>query len=249
MQCAGMSYKWVRDTQSFVSSVAMKELRPPSCWVSKDSRTFVVGTGTLTIDTLRASVPRVLADIEKMYDELVGGKRFVQVAPEDIVDDLSNTARGHSFISNEPFASRIHDCFMHVVQKHNLCSVDANKRLSWNIPAIDRILDFCAKIWRLIGYILSYTAQISIRLRQFMELTFVNADRLRSFIWLAGEGIVMLGYHKMSTITDEDRYIPGFQPKPVSALLIEFLGGGMREMESLLVHIRHGAEAAQTHRT
>ena len=244
-----MSYKWVRDTQSFVSSVAMKELRPPSCWVSKDSRTFVVGTGTLTIETLRRAVPQLLSDIEKMYDELVGGKRFVQVAPEDIVDDLSNTTRGHSFISHEPFASQRYDCFMHVVQKYKLCSVDSNRRLSWNIPAIDRILDFCAKIWRLIAYGLSFTAQISIRLRQFMELTFVNADRLRSFIWQAGEGIIMGGFHKMSAITDEDRYIPAFQPRPFSILLIEFLGGGLREMEALLVHIRYGAHAAQIHRT
>ncbi|KAF7965750.1 hypothetical protein HWV62_42010 [Athelia sp. TMB] len=249
LHCAGMSYKWVRDTQSFVSSVAMKELRPPSCWVSSDSRTFVVGTGKLHIDTLRAAVQEVPAAIWAAYDKILGGKRFVNIATEDIVDDLSNTSRGYSFASHEPFHSRRHDCFLYVVQMYKLCTIDSQNRLSWNLPAIDRVLDACAKLWRLVAYGLSYTTQISPRLRQFMELTFINADRLRSFIFQSGDGLVMGGFHKMSAISDEDRYIPGFQPRPYSDILKELLGGGFREMEALLVHVRHGAQAAQTHRT
>lgn len=250
MQQVGMSYKWVRDTQSHVSSVAMKELRPPSCWVSEDSLTFAVGPDSLHIDHLRQAIPKIMEDIWGLYDELVGGKRFVTIPIEDVVDDMSNTTRGYSFLSHEPFASRKHDCFHHVVQLHNLCMVDGRKRISWNLPGVDRFLHTSAKMWRLIGYVLSFTAQISIRLAQSMETTFINADRMRTFIWQCGEGLMMGGWSKSSQITDEDRYLPAFIAQLIAAILLEIIGSGLREAESLLVLAKTKDQSmAQVHRT
>lgn len=244
-----MSYKWTRETQNHLSSIAMKAVLPPSVWVSDDSLTYVVGTGTLKMETLQAAIPTIEADIWALYDSIVGGRRFNTTRAEDVVDDLSNTSRGYSFASNEPFHSNRHSCFIHLVQQNNLCTVDSLGRASWNRPELQKILTRCAKLWRLVAYHLSLTAQISIRLQQFMEHTFVNGDRMRSFIWQAGESLMMEAYSKTSQITDEDRYVPAFIHPSTSAILLEFLGGGLREAEALFVQVLSGSEAAQVHRT
>lgn len=244
-----MSYKWIVEAQSHISSIAFKAVLPPSCWVSEDSLTYVVGTGTLKMATLQAAIPAITADIWKLYDRIVGGRRFVTTRPEDVIDDLSDTSRGYSFASNEPFGSSRHACFLHLVELHNLCTIDSRGRLSWNRPELHNFLTICAKLWRLVAYQLSLTAQISIRLQQFMELTFVNGDRIRSFIWQGGEALMMQGYSKTSQMTDEDRYMPAFIHPTISEILVEFLGGGLREAEALFVQVLSGAEAAQIHRT
>lgn len=246
----GMSYKWVRDNQTHISSVAMKEVRPPNCWVSEDSLTFAVGADSLHIDHLRQAIPKIIEDIWGLYDELVGGRRFVDIPLQDVVDDMSNTTRGYSFLSNEPFASRKHQCLNHVVQLHNLCMVDGRKRISWNIPGVDRFLHTSSKMWRLAGWLLSFTSQISVRTPQFMETTFINADRMRSFIWQCGEGLMMGGWSKTSTITDEDRYLPAFIAQLISVILIEIIGSQIREAEALLILAKTKDQVkAQIHRT
>lgn len=243
-----MSYKWVVETQSHVSSIAMSAILPPSCWVSDDSLTYVVGTGTLKMATLQAAIPAIEADIWALYDSIVG-RRFNTTRTADVVDDLSDTSRGYSFASNEPFSSNRHACFFHLVQQHQLCTVDSLGRTSWNRPELKNFLTLCARLWRLVAYHLSLTAQISIRLQQFMELTFVNGDRMRSFIWQAGESIMMQAYSKTSQMTDEDRYMPAFIHSTTSDILLEFIGGGLREAEALFVQVLSGAEAAEIHRT
>lgn len=190
-----------------------------------------------------------MRDIWKLYDSIVGGERFVTTLPEGIVDDLSNTTRGYSFLSNEPFHSARHAVFFRLVTRHRLCTVDSLGRIAWNVPAVHNLLARAAKLWRLLSYLLAMTSQISIRLRQFMELTFVNADRMRSIIWQSGEALIMLNYSKMSQITDQDRYSPAFIHRDVSLILLEALGGGLREAEALFVHVISGSEAAQVHRT
>lgn len=250
LHSVGMSYKWVRDNQTHISSVAMKEVRPPNCWVSADSLTFAVGADSLHIDHLRQAIPKIMEDIWELYDELVGGRRFVSIPMKDIVDDMSNEDRDYSFLSHEPFASRKHDCFNHVVALHHLCMVDGRQRISWNHPGIDRFLFTSAKMWRLVGYLLSFTAQISIRTAQFMETTFINADRMRSFVWQCGEALLMGGWSKTSHITDEDRFLPAFIAELVAVIILELIGSGLREAESLLVLAKTKDQTkAQVHRT
>lgn len=147
MQQVGISYKWVGDTQSHVSSVAMKELWPLSCWISEDSLMFAVGPDSRHVDHLRQAIPKIMKDIWGLYDELVGGKHFVTIPIEDVVDDMSNTTRRYSFLSHKPFTSRKHDCFHHIVQLHHLCMVDGCKCILWSLPGIDHFLHTSAKMW------------------------------------------------------------------------------------------------------
>lgn len=243
-----MPYKWICDTQNYVSSVAMTETRPPNCWVSPDSRTYVVGVGALNLDTLRSGLQEVMKDIWKMYDRLVG-KRFVTCSPTDIIDDLSNHTRGYSFLSEEPFASRRHLCFFHIVEAQKLGIMDAHGRFSWNKPVIEQFLAGTATLWRLVAYAQSFGGQISFRLRQFMEFLLANCDRQRSLIWQAGDLLALLPDSKTTHITEQYRYQAGFVHPLVAAIFLELIGGGLREAEAILVQVLKGSEAAQLHRT
>lgn len=243
-----MSYKWAQEAQNQVSGYAFREVRPPGCWVSEDCNSYVAGTSTLTLATLRSAMQQVVRDIWDMYDELVG-KRFVTCALEDVVDDLQNTTRGYSFLCEEPFASRQNACFLHVIQKHSLCDVDAVGRFSWNEHGVKKFLEACARMWRVFSWGLSYTAQISIRRTQFQEAKFINDDHMRSFIWQAAEMMMLLIYSKNSHSMDEDRYYPAFVHRLFAELLLELLGGGLRNAEAYLIHATGGAAMAQVHRT
>lgn len=126
--------------------------------------------------------------------------------------------------------------------------MDFLNRIAWNIPAIHILLACAAKLWQPPSFLLALTSQISIRLQQFMELTLVNADHMCSIIWQNGKALIMLNYSKMSQITDQDHYFPAFIHCNVSLILLEALGGGLREAEALCVHVISVAEAAQVHR-
>lgn len=243
-----MSYKWILDTQGYVSSRVYKEVRPPNCWVSDDAQTYVVGTSALHLDTLRAGLKRLVADIWDLYLGIVG-ERFALGTPHDVEDDLSNSSRDYSFLSEEPFVSHRHDLFHHLVKTHHLCVLDSNGRISWNTAAVEALLGRCANIWRLLSYAQSFFGQISIRLRQYMEYRLVNNDRLRSGIWQAGELLHLLPDHKSSKLTQQDRYLPAFTPPELNELWFELLGGGLREAEALFVFLLEDVAAAHTHRT
>lgn len=243
-----MNYKWVRETQNRVSAYALKEVRPPGCWVSPDCKSFVVGTSTLTLAVLRRAMQQLLLDIWELYDDLVG-KRFVNCALEAVVDDLQNTTRGYSFLCEEPFASRQNACLFHVIERHNLCSIDGLGRFSWNEAAVKKFLQRCVSLWRLFAYGLSYTCQISIRRTQFQEAKFINDDHLRSFIWQCAEVLMLLLYSKNSQAMDEDRYYPAFLHRLFAEVLLELLGGGLRNTEAYLIHASGGAAMAEVHRT
>lgn len=229
-----MSYKWVLDTQAYVSSRVYVEVRPPNCWVSEDAQTYVVGTSSLHLDTLRAGMKQLVQDMWDLYTR-IAGRRFAPCAPQDIIDDLSNITRDYSFLSEAPFSTHRHDIFYHLVNSHRLCLVDSNGRVSWNIKAIEALLERCAKLWRLLTYAQSFFGQISIRLRQYMEYRLVNNDRLRSGIWQSGELLHFLPDRKASKLTQQDRTLPAFTPPQLIALWAELLGGGLREAEALLV--------------
>lgn len=191
---------------------------------------------------------RLVKDIWDLYTH-IAGQRFALCVPRDVVDDLSNTDRDYSFLSEEPFASHRHDLFYHLLDKHHLCVVDSKGRVSWNTKAIEGILDRCATIWRLLSYAQSFFGQISIRLRQYMEYRLVNNDRLRSGIWQSGELLHLLPDHKSSKLTQQDRYLPAFTPPELNEIWLELLGGGLREAEALFVFVLEDAAAAHTHRT
>lgn len=94
MHQAGMSYKWIRDTKSHVSPVAMEKVWPLNCWVSKDSPTFAVGANSLHIDHLHQAILKILEDIWELYNEVVGGKHSVTILLQDVVDDMPNPTCG-----------------------------------------------------------------------------------------------------------------------------------------------------------
>lgn len=242
-----MGYKFLFDVQRYVSAIAHTELRPPNCWVSDDALTYTIGRSSLTMATVRRGIQDAYEELETLLKDLTGNRR-VDVRLEDIVDDLSNTTRGYSFASEEPFASNMHSLFLQVVKEQKLCLLDAKGNVIWNRPATRRWLNKTGKYWRIVSWLLAITAQVSTRLTQDMETTFVNGDHLRSIIIQAGEMILMLRYHK-SSHGNGDKAIPAFVARRLAELIVQPILMGLRYTEGIFIHYEVGREEAELHRT
>lgn len=244
----GSNWKYVRDAQSYVSFIARTETRPPNYWVSEDGLTYTVGRYSLTMDVLRSGIQDAYRELESLFQEIVGERNF-HFSMKDLVDDISNTTRGYSFLSEAPFAARKHDLFLHVLKEKKLAKVDAQGNFAWNKPAMRRWLLITAKFWRIVAWLLSITAQVSTRLAQFMEITLCNADHLRSIIIQAGEMILLLRNHKASHLTERDGWIPAFVPPFLAKMIARALLMGLREAECIMIYHECGREASEIHRT
>lgn len=166
-----------------------------------------------------------------------------------MVDDISNTTRGYSFLSEEPFASSKHTCFLHVVKTKRLTMLDSNGRLVWNKPATKQWLLTESKYWRIIRWLLTFTGRISTRLAQEMENTMCNDDNLRSLIIQCGEMLNMGRNHKTGHILEQDAFDPAFVPSTLAGYIVQGLAGGIRETAAIMIHHEVGAEGAEIHRT
>lgn len=144
----GITFKFCHDSQTFVISQAHKEMRPPNCWVSEDAMTYVVGRHTLTISTLRAGIQDAYDTIWAKYQSLVGDWRGVTCPLSAIVDDMNNSTRGYSLISESPFQEHKHDCFFHLVKFKHLSVFDNKGGFCWNQPAMKAFLRDAADLWR-----------------------------------------------------------------------------------------------------
>lgn len=246
-----MSRKFVHDAQGYITGQAHREVRPPNYWVSEDGLTYVVGRYSLTIHVLRRGIQDAYNSLEEKYKRLVGDWVPATDAHPlaDIIDDLGNTTRGYSFLSESPFAEHKYDCFFRVVAFRRLGAIDSHGNFCWNKPAVLAFLKDAADLWVDFGWLLSLTGQISTRLTQFMEVTFCNADHLRSFIFQAGELILLPRNHKPGHMTERDACTPGFVPFCLIRLFVRFYGGGLREAEALFTFFLTAGDAAELHRT
>lgn len=242
-----MGYKYLFDVQRLVSGIAHTEVRPPNCWVSGDAMTYTVGRSSLGISTARRGIQDAYAELGALLQELTGN-RSVDVQLEDIVDDLSNTTRGYSFTSEGPYASTKHSLFMHIVKDKKLAILDGEGNLVWNRPATRQWLLKAAKFWRIVAWLLAITCQVSTRLAQNMETTFINGDHLRSIIIQAGEMILLLRNHKASHSTGRDKCLPTFVPRILAEIIVQARLLGLRDAEAILIYYEVGRDEAELHR-
>lgn len=243
-----MSFKFLFDVQRYVSTIAHTEVRPPNLYVSEDALMYTVGRSTLTMDVIRRGIQDAYSELDSLLHELVGDFT-IDISLEDLVDDMSNTTRGYSFLSEQPFSSAKHQCFMRVVKDKKLAVIDAAGNFAWNKPACRRWLLTATKFWRTVAWLLCVTAQVSTRLTQSMETTFCNADHLRSIIVQCGEMLLLLRNHKAGHLTERDNYLPGFIPPILARIIMRAVLIGLREAEAVIIYHEHGREAAEIHRT
>lgn len=183
--------------------------------------------------TVRRGFQGAYEEIRTLLKELTGNYH-INIRLDNMVDNLSNTTRGYSFVSENPFASNQHSLFLHSVKDQKLCILDVKGNMIWNRPATRQWLNKSAKFWCIAAWLLAITAQVFTHLTQEMENTFVNSDHLRSIIIQAGEIILMLHYHK-SRQGGRDKAIPALVAKLLAELNVRAILMGLRYTETIML--------------
>ena len=237
------------DMQKFASSIAYSQVKEPNVYVSPDFGSITIGLHTMELESLRNGIKELLNDVEERYAALTKGNRTVKSMPDNLIDDLTDTTRGYSFLSEEPFSQDAHSLFFFLVEEYSLAMVDSDGRIGWNIPQIKEFLRGSLHAWEPLYHLLFITTHISSRGTQFIDHQITNADRHRNLFAQLGEMFLLTTYSKTTSATDHDSCTPGFLPNQVAYWLLEFLGGGLRNAESILAGIAYGKDVEQMYRT
>ncbi|KIK34188.1 hypothetical protein CY34DRAFT_30661, partial [Suillus luteus UH-Slu-Lm8-n1] len=222
------TFNFIYEMQQYASSLAFNQTKEPN---------------------LREGVQALLKDFKMRYGDLMNDHVMLTAIPDALKDDHTNSARGYSFLSEEPFYEKRHSIFFFLVESFGLARVDNAGRISWNIPAIKTLLRRTLRIWEPLYHLLYITTHISSRGTQFIDHQVCNADRHRNIFVAGKEMFILTTYSKKTGITDRDSCTPGFVPKDVAFWLIELLGGGFRTAEAILAGIAYGKEAEHLYRT
>jgi hypothetical protein len=235
--------------QQFASSLAFNQIQEPKVFIDCDFKSITIGVETMHIDKLQDGIQRLLKDAELCYTDLTGGNKILTYMPDEVKDNLTNSTRGYSFISEEPFHQKRHSLFFFLLEEYNLAMVDNVGCLAWNIPAIKDLLRCLLHTWEPLYHLPYITTHISLRSMQFIDHQISNADRHQNLFVQGSEMFLLTGYSKKTSITNCDSCTPGFVPKDIASLVLEMLGEGFRMAESILARVAYGEEAAHLYKT
>jgi hypothetical protein len=238
------------DTQQFVASIILNQPHPPNIAWNADFTKISCSGSILETVRFRSGIQSIIEDTWKLMFSLTGGTKFANKLPESFVDDLPNDTRGYSFLDHGPFVRDPHSFLEYLVNKSrwNVCSYDANQRFSWNIPAVHEILQILGDINKHLSVLCFVLPTMSNRVTQFIDTKLRNLDRPRNLHMLITDMFNLLHYHKMTNLTGLDKCIPAFYPPCLKDLMLEYLCGGMREVDLLLTLVCYGREAATHHK-
>jgi hypothetical protein len=243
------SFNIVYEMQQYASSLVFNQTREPNVYVDPDVQSITIGVHTMHMDKLRDGIQRLLQVSKSRYSALTNDIFMLKVVPEQVKDDLTNSTRGYSLLSEDPFFKNRHNLFFYLVNHYNLAMVDNAGRLAWNIPGIKDLLRRSSCVWEPIYHLLYITTHISCRGTQFIDHKISNSDRHRNLFMQGMEMFLMTAYSKRTGITDRDSCTPGFVPKDIAFLVLEMIAGGLRTAEAILAGVAYGAEAEHVYRT
>jgi hypothetical protein len=233
------------DTQRFVATIIFRQPRPPRLWWSTDYRQVTIETHLVVIDKVRSGIQDMLKDAWGLLDKLTGGKRFATKLPANFKDDLINETRNYSFLDHGPFTDEPNALMTYLIDQSscNFATIDASDRLSFNMPAVCDWLATSAKLNKILAVLSFIIPTISTRISQFVANKIRNLDRPRNLHMLLNEMFYFVRYHKMTNLTGIDVCIPVFFPPALVEIMLEYICGGVRDVEEAFGGIAYGRDA------
>ncbi|KAG2336601.1 hypothetical protein BDR05DRAFT_953250 [Suillus weaverae] len=235
--------------QQFASSIAFNQTQEPRVFVAPDFTWISIGVERMHLDRLRKGIRELIDTLALRYRALTKDSRIEKLRLDDLKDDLTNSTRGYSFMSEAPFHNNRHSLLLFLVTEWNLAVIDSAGRIAWNIPEIKDFLRRTLCVWEPLYHLLYITTHISSRGTQFLEHQICNAERNRNLFVQGSEMFILTGYSKTTSITDRYACTPGFIPEEVASWVLELLGGGLRTAEAILAGVAYGREAEHQYRT
>jgi hypothetical protein len=237
-------YNVLYELQQFTSSLSFNQIRTPKLFWSDGMDRVTISGETLVLATFRSGIQRLLADTRSLMDKLTGGRRFVIKPRDQFRDDLPNTTRGYSWLSNGPFTEFPHAFITHLIHgsQWEFAYLNDSGMLSWNIPAVHHVMDLLSQIngnLMTLNYIFSDN-----RATQLCDQTIRNGLQPRNLYFALNWMFWLTRRTKTSNLTGMDACIPTFIPPILSDMMIEYLAGGMREAEQVFANIVFSKETA-----
>lgn len=210
-----------------------------------------IGGETLAMSEFRTGIAKLIQRINVLLLKLTGGRSFATNVPANMKDDLPNDERGYSWLDHGPFTETTHAFLEYLVSESgwDIAVIDGEGNLAWNIPALHEILKLCAQLNECLMICHHIVPSQPHRGTEFVDMKIRNEHRPRNLHAILQDMFWLLRYHKSGNITERDVCIPSFIPPALITPTIEYLAGGIREVEEIFAGIIYGADAAALYHT
>ena len=239
-------YNILFETQQYASSLVFNQFKPPNVWWSPDLETLNCAGHILTMSDFRSGLQKAFEKLWQLYDCISNGTRFASSLPDVLQDNLLDDTRGYSFLAHGPYTKEPH-AFLTYLIRHSpwrIAIVNADNRISWNVPAIKDFLRVTGEFNELLSILTFILPTISTRVTQYLDHKFQNDGRPRNLVAMLKEMVLLTTYHKMTNQTGYDQWTPAFLPLKLKKVMVEYLAGGLRFCEAFLAEQAYGSEAA-----
>lgn len=166
-----------------------------------------------------------------------------------IENDIENVKRGYCFLEEAPYREARYSFFLATVERFRLGAFVRPQEWAWDMAAIQSFLDRTDEVWGHVMHLLYVSLHLSMRVTQFLQHQFRNADRPRNLVFQGAEGISIMRYSKTTNATGADACTPAFLSAPLCEILLVLLGSGFQEAQAILTGIAYGQKARWLYRT
>ena len=223
-------FTYIMELTHYLSYLSRNEsLMPRVIWNDENCEELVIDGRRVTVTSFCALYHRLFEETETLLHQVLLGCEVPNFDGLDVVDNLSNTNPGYSFISDSrnPFSKYRKNLLIQILNPAHgdrfwfgeLCG----KQIVWNTgkDGITAWIKNCERCLANMFALLHYGAGQPGRGTELGTLTWVNsADRPRSVYWFHGVLNIVTTYNKTQATSERDRVICRSLPPPVGRLFI-----------------------------
>lgn len=240
-------FNTVCEMQAFASTISKHQVNAPQITWSRERDKVYYKGNCLKVDALRKGLQDMMKDVSSQMDEIENGKPIAYSIPEDLIDDMSNTSDGYTWLNGARFTDE--DALLKTLledEELGLLQLDSAGKPTWNTIKARRILSKLSKINRMLSVLLHIVPGQPSRGTEHVDVKIRNCWRQRNLFWHDGRLWFVMQYTKTTNVTGHDMFLPIMLPENLSKLLERYLLV-FRPLERVLGHVLHGKKALENY--
>ena len=233
------------EMQQFASAIAKNRAAPPVINWSDDYSKLTVRGQCIKLDSVRAGLQEMESKAWEILDDITLKERIPYNIPKDMVDDMTDSSIGYSWLDNGPFTESENALLQKLMQDPaSKLGYKENGKLKCNMVAAVGLMDKLAEVNRLLSVLLHIAPSQPARGTEHVDQKIRNSWRLRNLFHQDGKLWMVTQYTKTTNLTGRDVFIPMIVPDRLAKLL-EYYLVVFRPLETTLAGIIYGKDAAQ----
>jgi hypothetical protein len=237
-------YNTIQELQTFASCLAIVEPRPAKIVLSDDLQTLTVNGKPLSLQQWRSGTQRAMQDMEDLIMKVLKGKEIPFTIPDDIMDDMTDTTMGYSWLNNAKFTeddNPLLKCYLNDPDSP-IGYQSADGHFHFHVDHIMPIMETMAQINKLHCFLSNQVNSQAIRGTSLADLRLQNAHRHRNHHKANGETHHIIQYTKTTNNREMDIYLPVLM-NPVMRRLDDMYLILLRPLEKQLAFALWGEDA------